>query len=270
MRIAIIGGGNMGATYARAFVRSNILKKEDLLIIEKHEEKREELKKEELCTLSDSVPDNLSTYSIIILAVKPQDFKKLVPELKAHISKSHIIISIMAGIKINSIEQSLGHNNVVRAMPNTPAQLGFGITAFTVNTTSTDMGLVSIADTLFETTGKAVFMKDEELLDAVTALSGSGPAYFFYFVKNMIEAGKEMGMEEHIAAMLVKQTMLGAFQIMNNSKYSLDQLIQSVASKGGTTEAALKQFEEHSIGNNIKVAVKAAEQRAKELSRESA
>jgi len=269
MRIAIIGGGNMGTTYARAFVRSNIAKKEDLLIVEKHEDKREELKKEELCVLSSTIPSDFSTYTIIILAVKPQDFKALVPELKKHITKNHIVISIMAGIKISSIEHSLDHKNVVRAMPNTPAQLGFGITAFTVNT-ATDMELVSVADTLFETTGKAVFMKDEELLDAVTALSGSGPAYFFYFVKYMVEAGKEMGMEEHVSSMLVKQTMLGAFQILNNSKYSLDQMIQSVASKGGTTEAALKQFEQHSIGANIKTAIKAAEKRAKELSKESA
>ncbi len=265
MRIAILGGGNMGTTYARAFVRSNILKKEDLLIIEKHIEKREELNKEQLCTLSASIPENLSSYNIIILAVKPQDFKVLASELKAHINSNHIVISIMAGININTIEQSLDHKNVVRAMPNTPAQLGFGITAFTVNK-STNMELVSVADTLFETTGKAVFMKDEELLDAVTALSGSGPAYFYYFVKHMIEAGKEMGMEDHIAAMLVKQTMLGAFQIMNNSSNSLDQMIQAVASKGGTTEAALKYFEQHTMGATIKSAIKAAEKRAKELS----
>lgn len=265
MKIAIIGGGNMGSTYARAFVRSNIVKKEDLVIVEKHTEKREELKQEGVARLKEELDEELKEMKIIIVAVKPQDFKALIPELKNLLHEKQLIISIMAGIKIEFIKNSLGHVNVVRAMPNTPAQLGFGITAFTVNKDSSFED-ISIVDTLLETTGKSIFMKDEELLDAVTALSGSGPAYFYYFVKHMIEAGKQMGIEEPVASMLVKQTMLGAFQIMNNSKQSLDDMIKSVASKGGTTEAALKTFEECGVGANIINALNAAEARAKELS----
>jgi pyrroline-5-carboxylate reductase len=128
------------------------------------------------------------------------------------------------------------------------------------------MEQISIVDTLLETTGKCIFMKDENLLDAVTAISGSGPAYFYYFVKHMIEAGKQMGIEEPVASMLVKQTMLGSFQILNNSKLSIDDMIKAVASKGGTTEAALNKFENTSVGPNIIEALRAAEKRAKELS----
>ncbi len=265
MKIAIIGGGNMGTTYARAFLKSNIVKQEDLMIVEKHEEKREELKKEGIALLSDDITDTLLKYNIIISAVKPQDFKIMSTELKKHIHDDQLIISIMAGITIKNIQSLLGHKKVVRAMPNTPAQLGFGITAFAA---ASDMSFedISIVDTLLETTGKSIFMKDEKLIDAVTALSGSGPAYFYYIVKHMIEAGKEMGVEEPVAAMLVKQTMLGAFQIMNNSKQSLDDMIKAVASKGGTTEAALNKFEEKTVGKSIQEALKAAETRAKELS----
>ncbi|HVD99006.1 MAG TPA: pyrroline-5-carboxylate reductase [Cytophagaceae bacterium] len=265
MKIAIIGGGNMGITYARAFVRSNIVKQDELLIIEKHDEKRDELKKEGIALLSNDIDDELLKYNIIISAVKPQDFKVMASKLKEHMHDDQLVISIMAGITIKNIQQLLGHKKVVRAMPNTPAQLGFGISAFTA---APDVSFedISIVDTLLETTGKSIFMKDEALIDAVTALSGSGPAYFYYIVKHMIEAGKQMGVEEPVAAMLVKQTMLGAFQIMNNSKQSLDEMIKMVASKGGTTEAALNKFEEKGVGKNIIEALNAAEKRAKELS----
>jgi pyrroline-5-carboxylate reductase len=265
MKIAIIGGGNMGITYAKAFVRSNIVKQNELLIIEKHDEKREELKKEGIALLSNEINDELLKYNIIISAVKPQDFKVMASALKKHMHEDQLVISIMAGITIKNIQQLLSHKKVVRAMPNTPAQLGFGISAFAA---ASDVSFedISIVDTLFETTGKSIFMKDEQLIDAVTAVSGSGPAYFYYIVKHMIEAGKQMGMEEPVAAMLVKQTMLGAFQIMNNSKQSLDEMIKMVASKGGTTEAALNKFEEKQVGKHIIEALNAAEKRAKELS----
>jgi len=265
MKIVIIGGGNMGITYARAFVRSNIVKNEDLLIVEKHDEKREELKKEGVAELRASINEELSSYDIVILAVKPQDFKVMATDLSKVMKKNQLVISIMAGISISTIQKYLTHKSVVRAMPNTPAQLGFGITAFSAPE-GTSMEHVSIVDTLLETTGKCILMKDEEQLDAVTALSGSGPAYFYYFVKHMIEAGKQMGIEEPVASMLVKQTMLGAFQIMNNSKSSIDDMIKAVASKGGTTEAALNKFESGNVGKNVIEALKAAERRAKELS----
>ena len=255
----------MGITNAKAFVQSNIVKKEDLLIVEKHDEKREELKKEGVGVLHHEISKDLSAYDIIILAVKPQDFKVLSLELSKVLHASQMILSIMAGIKIENIQSSLNHKTVLRAMPNTPAQLGFGITAFSAPQ-DTSMEQISMVDTLLETTGKCIFMKDENLLDAVTAISGSGPAYFYYFVKHMIEAGKHMGIDEPVASMLVKQTMLGSFQILNNSKLSIDEMIKAVASKGGTTEAALNTFENKSVGSNIIEALRAAESRAKELS----
>lgn len=265
MKIAIIGGGNMGSTYAKAFIQSNIVKKESLLIIEKHSEKIEELKRELGVIIQEDLAENISEFDTIIVAVKPQDFRVLAERLKNYLNPKQLIISIMAGITIEKISTLLNHKHVVRAMPNTPAQLGFGITAFAVAEGS-DFADISMVDTLLETTGKAIFMKDENMLDAVTALSGSGPAYFYYFVKHMIEAGKQMGMEEPVAAMLVKQTMLGSFQLMNNSKLSLDEMIKMVASKGGTTEAALNTFDANNVGTHIMQALQAAEYRAKELS----
>lgn len=267
MKIAIIGGGNMGVTYARAFVRSNIVPTENILIIEKHDEKREALKKEGIAVLSDNIDQTISSYDILIVAVKPQDFITMSGQLKAYLKPNQLILSIMAGITIATIQQHLGgHQKVARAMPNTPAQLGFGISAFAI-AEHAGMESVSVIDTLLETTGKSIFMKDESLIDAVTAMSGSGPAYFYYFIKHMIEVGKELGLEEHVASLLAKQTMLGSFQMMVNSKDSLDHMISMVASKGGTTEAALNTFDRLGVGTGIKEAIKAAEIRAKELSR---
>lgn len=265
MKIAILGGGNMGMTYAKAFVSRKIVSKDELLIIEKHDEKRAQLKNEGVASLSADIDDSIQKYDILIVAVKPQDFRVLSETLKLYLKESQMILSIMAGIQIAQIQALLEHTNVVRAMPNTPAQLGFGITAFTVAKDATFEN-ISVVDMLLETTGKAIFMKDESMLDAVTALSGSGPAYFYYIVQHMIEAGMQMGMDENVAGMLVKETMMGAFQILNHSKSSIDELISMVASKGGTTEAALNTFKQKEVGPHIIEALKNAEKRAKELS----
>lgn len=267
MKIAIIGGGNMGVTYARAFVRSNIVPTENLLIVEKHDEKRAALKEEGIAVLADDIKSEIAYYDIIVVAVKPQDFIAMCGQLNAFLKPNQLIISIMAGINIATISGHLnGHKKVARAMPNTPAQLGFGISGFAV-APDAEQESISVIDTLLETTGKSIFMKDESLIDAVTAISGSGPAYFYYFIKHMIEAGTQLGLEEHVAGLLAKQTMLGAFQMMINSKDSLDKMIAMVASKGGTTEAALNTFERLGVGAGIQEAVKAAESRAKELSK---
>lgn len=265
MKIAIIGGGNMGSTYAKAFVQSHMVEPNNILIVEKHADKNAELKMSTSAIITEHLDKSIQEYDILIVAVKPQDFRVLASSLSELLIPSQLVISIMAGITISTIRSLLKHEQIVRAMPNTPAQLGFGITAFTA-AAGMPFEMISKVDTLLETTGKSIFMKDEAQLDAVTALSGSGPAYFYYFVKHMIEAGKQMGMEEPVAAMLVKQTMLGSFQIMNNSKLSLDEMIKMVASKGGTTEAALNKFENHKVGDSIVSALKAAQTRAQELS----
>lgn len=267
MRIAFIGGGNMGVTYARAFVRSKIVDKEALLIVEKMAESRSKLKAEDIAEIHDNIDSKLADYDYIIVAVKPQDFLSIVPVLKQILHKKQIVISFMAGVTITSMKELLDHENIVRAMPNTPAQLGFGVTGF-VAAESVDESVVKEIDSLLETTGKSVFMENEEMLDALTAISGSGPAYFYYFAKYMMEAGVELGLEANVVEMLVKQTMLGSFQMMDNSDSSPDELIALVKSKGGTTEAALNHFDRTQVGENIIGALKAAEHRAKELSKD--
>jgi pyrroline-5-carboxylate reductase len=172
----------------------------------------------------------------------------------------------MAGVPMLKIQTVLAHQLVVRAMPNTPAMLGMGITGFTASP-EVDAPKLRKIENLINATGRSVYLEDEGMIDAVTALSGSGPAYFYYIVKQMIEAGKQMGFDEGMASLLVKQTMLGSYHLINNAEQTLDDLIKAVASKGGTTEAALRTFEENNIPEGILKGILAAENRAKELSK---
>ena len=266
MKITIIGCGNMGLIYARAFLKYNILSKENLLLAEKNEIRKLELLKLGVGQVTVVNDSKIAESDIIIIAVKPQDFEELSKELKPLLNKAKCIISIMAGMKIKQIEQALNNLNIIRAMPNSPAELGMGMTAFTANK-SVPIEEIRKAENLLGTTGRCVFLENEDLLDGVTALSGSGPAYFFYLVKHMIEAGKEMGFDEATSAMFVKQTMLGSFHLINNANKSLDELIKSVASKGGTTEAAFSVFMDAHIGENLQKGIVKARDRSIELSK---
>ncbi|MCC7017946.1 MAG: pyrroline-5-carboxylate reductase [Rhodospirillales bacterium] len=252
----------MGITYAKAFLKDNLVSQKDILLIEKNAEMKERLRP--FGNVTGKIDDRIKGFDTIILAVKPQDAKSIYSQLKDHLLPSQLIISIMAGITIKTLEESLDHYNIVRAMPNQPAQLGMGITGFS-SSKKTKMHDVLKADNLLNTTGKTIYFDDEDKLDAVTALSGSGPAYFFFIASAMIEAGKRMGIEEHLSSLLVRQTMHGAYHLMNSSENNLEDLIKSVASRGGTTEAALTVFTDEKLREVLIQGIVAAEKRAKEL-----
>lgn len=266
MKIAIIGCGNMGMAFARSFLQYDLVKKEDLLLIEKSQERSETLKSAKEGIVVSTINAQIADYELIILSVKPQDFLAMKEELSTFIQPQQVVLSIMAGIPMSKIQETLNHKLVVRAMPNTPAMLGMGITGFTASA-EVDASKLRKVENLINATGRSVYLEDESMIDAVTALSGSGPAYFYYLVKHMVEAGKQMGFDEGMASLLVKQTMLGAYHLINNAEKSLDDLIKAVASKGGTTEAALRTFEENNLPEGLINGILAAEQRAKELSK---
>ena len=267
MKIAIVGCGNMGMAFANAFLKYDLVKTSDFLLIEKSPERMEALRESFRPGVMTGVIDQqLGGYDLVILSIKPQDFNTVGASLKEVLTSEQVVLSIMAGISIDRIRETLDHARVVRAMPNTPAMLGMGITAYTA-TAEVEAAQLRRVENLINATGRSVYLENEEMLDAVTALSGSGPAYFFYLVKAMIEAGKQMGFEESVSALLVKQTMLGSYHLINNAEKSLDELIQAVASKGGTTEAALNKFGEKSIDRNLQEGIIAARDRSKELAR---
>ncbi len=266
MKITIAGCGNMGLIYARAFLKYNIVSKENLLLAEKNDQRRDQLKGLQTGVVTTVKDPKIKESDIVILAVKPQDFDELSEDLKDLIGENNVVVSIMAGITMKYISERLGSKKVVRAMPNSPAEFGMGITGY-VCSDGLKKEETHRAENLLATTGRTIFFDDEDMLNAVTALSGSGPAYFFYVLKNMIEAGMKMGMSSHIAATLVKQTMLGSFHLVNDQGKSLDELIKAVASKGGTTEAAFTIFQQEEIGENIQKGILRACERAKELAK---
>lgn len=256
----------MGLAFARSFIKYEIVQRNDLLLVAKSDERKHTLETLNIGRVISSLTDEVATSDIILLSVKPQDYPSIVAALKSVIKPNNVVLTIMAGIRMATIEKDLNHTNIVRAMTNSPAELGLGMTAYT-NHPSMDFNLIRKAESLLSAAGRIVYLEREDLLDAVTALSGSGPAYFYYFLKHMVDAGKRMGFEEATSTMLVKQTMIGAYHLVNNANKSLDELIKIVESKGGTTEAALKVFEENNLGANIENGILAAEKRAKELSK---
>lgn len=266
MKTAIVGCGNMGLAFAKSFLRYDLVRKDELLLIEKSADRSQALQHEGTGVVVDTIGPRVSEYDLIILSVKPQDFASVQAELRAVVQPRQVVLSIMAGIPIALIQDRLAHRQVIRAMPNTPAMLGLGITGFAA-ADEVQIGNLRKVENLINATGRSIFLEDESMLDAVTAVSGSGPAYFYYIVKAMVEAGKQLGFPENVATLLVKQTMLGAYNLIQNTDKSLDELIRAVASKGGTTEAALKRFDEGGLAQTLIEGMKAAQVRATELSR---
>ncbi|MEJ5352121.1 MAG: pyrroline-5-carboxylate reductase [Melioribacteraceae bacterium] len=266
MKIAIIGCGNMGLTYARSFIQYHKSNKNDLYLVAKNEEHAKKLKEENLGTIVIGPNDEVLNSDVIILAVKPQDFLSVANVLSNKINRETLVISILAGIKLELLCKALNHEIVVRAMPNMPAQYGMGITVY-IPSEKTSIHHISTVENLLSTTGRTFMIEDENLMDGVTALSGSGPAYFYYIVMTMIETAKKMGFDESLASLLVKHTMHGAFHVINNSDLDLETLIKKVASKGGTTEAAFEVLKKNNFAEIFSKAILRAEERSKELSR---
>jgi pyrroline-5-carboxylate reductase len=264
-KIAIIGCGNMGLIYANSFLRYKIVTTENLLLVEKNEERRRKLSAMHIGKVVTTEDHSIAECNILILAVKPQDFKELAESLRKVVDPGCVVLSIMAGTEISYIKACLNHAFVIRAMPNLPVEISMGMTAFTGSVELTN-DQIRLVENLLSTTGRTIYLKEEKQLNAVTALSGSGPAYFFYFMKHLVDAGVKMGLDEHVSSILAKQTMLGSFHLINNGQKTLEEYITSVASKGGTTEAALEIFKEHQMGEVIIKALQNAESRAEELS----
>lgn len=265
MKILIIGGGNMGLTFAKSFLKTHIVESDSMLILEKSLKKAEELKKLDIGTVYGEPGAYIKEADLIILAVKPQDTESLFAKIKGYIDEQQVVLSIMAGVKIESIAAQLGVPKVIRAMPNLPAQIGVGMTVFTSSEAVTRIELVTVQN-LLNSTGKSIYGKNEDMIDAATAISGSGPAYIFYFMQALIDAAKEMDFTQAEAELLTYQTFRGAIDLFNKFEFSCEEWISRVSSRGGTTEAAFIQLNEENVDQRFQKAIQRALSRAKELS----
>ncbi len=267
MKVLIVGGGNMGAAFARALLKQDICTPAELVIIEQDLGKAAILKDALGCTLTTLEQTNCLDQDLLILAVKPQDSKAILTRLaKILQNPSILIVSIMAGVSLHTLQDSFGKSaKLVRAMPNLPCQIGLGMTTYTTGELTLAAADEQRVEQVLSATGKVLKVASEDLIDAATALAGSGPAYVFYFIEALVAAGERRGFSPEESQLLVKQTFAGALELLEASGESAASLREKVTSKGGTTAAAIEVLDQHSCISAIAEAVKAAYKRAGEL-----
>lgn len=267
MKVLVIGAGNMGLTYAEGMAQSSLLSRNKLMIYDNSPEKILSLKKLEQFDVYEKIEDCVPLADLVFIAVKPYHSDKLFAKIQPLVSKEQIFISLMAGVTIEKIQNSLNVLKVVRTMPNLPALVGKGVTSYTEAKEVSRVELLMVRN-LLDTTGESIRVKNENFIDASTGISGSGPAYVFYFMQSMLEAAQKMGFSDKDAKLLVSQTFEGAVELFNQHDLSPSTWMNRVASKGGTTRAALDSMDDNNVKELIKDAAYAAFNRAVELGQE--
>jgi pyrroline-5-carboxylate reductase len=264
--LGIIGAGNMAEAITRGVVRAGLFAPHQVIAADVSSARRELFANDIHVRAVESNEEAARQARVLLLSVKPQQMAEALAGIGAVLDPAALVISIAAGITTTFIGQHLDNNRawrVVRAMPNTPMLVGEGMTALArgANATAADL---DPARRIFESAG-AVIEVDENLLDAVTALSGSGPAYVFYLAEHMIAAGVEMGFTPEHARLLVTRTVLGSAKMLATSEDTPQELRRKVTSPGGTTQAAITHLEAAQFGRMLVRAIRAAEQRSTQL-----
>jgi len=265
--IGFVGSGNMAEALIKGILTANVYSPENVFISDIRAERLKFLAEKYNVISIDSNAKLAAKVQTVVLSVKPQNMTEALESIKDSIGAVKLFISIAAGIKVVNIAAVLGDIAIVRVMPNTPALIGEGASALFANERAKPM--LEDARSIFSSVGRAVVVYDEDMIDAVTAVSGSGPAYYFLLMEEMIKAAVELGLPEDVAKELVLQTAKGAGLLAveaDKNNESPAVLRQKVTSPGGTTEAALKVFAANNFSRLIADALAAACDRSKELS----
>jgi pyrroline-5-carboxylate reductase len=262
--IAFIGGGNMASALIGGLVRGG-RPPQHILVVEPFEAQRDKLAQAFGLAPLAAADARLATASTVVWAVKPQLFAEAAAPCAPYVGGA-LQLSVMAGIRISTVQQASGSARVVRAMPNTPALIGQGIAGLHARDAVTAAERAEV-EALFAPTGQSLWVAREDDLDAVTALSGSGPAYVFYFLEAMMQAAVEMGLTEAQGRLLAQHTFAGATALAQQSPLSPHELRAQVTSKGGTTFAAITSLDDSGVKSAFVQALHAARLRAEELGR---
>ncbi|HEY1180935.1 MAG TPA: pyrroline-5-carboxylate reductase [Rhodocyclaceae bacterium] len=263
MRITFLGGGNMAAALIGG-LREKGFSAAGMQVIELNPETREALTDKFGVRCTDTVDAASLNCEVLVLAVKPQQMREAVAPFVGKLG-AQLVVSIAAGLRVADLARWLGgHQRIVRTMPNTPALIGAGITGLYA-AAGVDAEQRELADTILAAVGSTVWVEDEAQVDAVTAISGSGPAYVFYFIEALEAAALELGFDLPSARKLALETTLGAARLAARSNDAPAILRERVTSKGGTTEAALRSLEGDAVRAAIARAAKAAAARGREL-----
>ncbi len=266
MNIAFLGGGNMAAALIGGLVAKGF-DAHAISVIEMSPAAREKLAARYPVRISTAPDASTQGAEVLVLAVKPQDMQSALASMAGSV-RGKLVVSIAAGITLDALSRWLGgHRKLVRCMPNTPALIGAGITGLYAPA-DVDQREREKAETILGAVGEVVWVDEERLLDPVTAVSASGPAYVFWLIEQLAASAVKLGIPGDDALKLAKQTVLGAAQLASGSPESPETLRRNVTSKGGTTEAALKVFEEEGLAERFSRAVEAASRRGAEMGRE--
>ncbi len=265
MKIAFIGGGNM----ASALI-SGLLRKPKtglhIRVADPDEQARNRLRSDYAVETFANAAEAVGDADVIVLAIKPQVMNRVLPEIRSLILPTQLILSVAAGTTIAHISSQLNPDQaVIRCMPNTPALIGAGIAGLCASAHCRSHHRKQ-AELILAASGDTVWIEDEMLMDAVTAISGSGPAYFFLLTEALAQAGEAMGLPAAVARQLASKTCVGAGAMLAQAPEGPEELRKRVTSPGGTTQAALEAFEQGGLRQLVVQATQAAEQRGKELS----
>jgi pyrroline-5-carboxylate reductase len=263
-RISFIGGGVMGEAIVQGLLAKNLLKAENVTVSEPRRERREELRKKHRVKVTADNREAARTCEILVFAVKPQDLKKVLAELKGLIRPQQLVLSIVAGARLGAISKGLAHNSIVRVMPNTPAQIGEGISVW-ATAGGVKESQKEQARLILRALGKEVYVEDEKFVDMATAVSGTGPTYVFLVMEAMIDAAVHLGFPRHVACELVTETMRGSIMFAMKSNKHPAELRNMVTSPGGTSAEALYQLEKGTLRTVLSKATWAAYERTRSL-----
>ncbi|HCB49611.1 MAG: pyrroline-5-carboxylate reductase [Anaerolineae bacterium SG8_19] len=259
--IAFIGSGMMAEAMIRGLLSQKIVEPGQIIAAGPRPERAEKLRERHGIEATTDNRIAAEKGQIVILSVKPQVLNEVMPEIRGHLRRQDMVVSIIAGMPIEVIANGLAHAAVVRAMPNTPAQIGQGITVWTV-TPEVSESQKQQAQAILGSLGQEVFVEDEDYLDMATALSGTGPAYVFLLMEAMIDAGVHMGFSRRISKQLVFQTMRGSVEFAARSDKHVAELRNQVTSPGGTSAEALYHMEKGGLRTVISRGIWAAYQRS--------
>lgn len=265
MNISFIGGGVMAEAIIGGILDSKLATPQQIHVSEPIAARRSQLKERHQVNVTPTNIDFINECDLVVLAVKPQQIPEVMKEIGPTLKyQRQTILSIVAGVNMNTLAKGLNHTDIVRVMPNTPAQVRAGMTVWTASPTVTKV-MLDMSRSILRTLGKEIYVEEENLIDMATALSASGPAYVFVFIEAMIDAGVNLGMKRDMASQLVLQTIRGSTELQQTTNLHPAELRNMVTSPGGTTADALAALERAGFRRAILDAVIAAYEKSRKL-----
>ncbi len=264
MKIAFIGGGNMGEAMLAAVLNKGLSTPPAISVSDISQARCQHLEQEYGVAVMSNNRQAVGRGDVVILAIKPQNLAEVMAELNGQLKSTQLVLSIIAGARISTLCPGLSHSSIVRAMPNTPAQIGEGITVWTATPEVTEQQK-GWAGSILGAMGKEIYVDDEKYIDMATAVSGSGPAYVFLFMESLVDAAVHIGLPRDMAQELVLETVLGSGHFAQKAGKELAELRRMVTSPGGTTAEALLQLQKGDFSNLVLRAVSAAYDKARKL-----